>query len=197
MKLKKKKYFRTAVQFSVNVPDVSGLCRHRHYLPTPPRVRGHINTQTEERLPINIDLNTLYIYSKSRYLAVLFQVIIRKNGSVVHMTNYRVNRTMSCRIDCPWRGQRKSHSHLVLMYDVPVWFSASALIHVYKRSYPSLRCAYGGRAERPQMVHMNDNTSLIHQIEFRHNLNPCAHPRWLVEWSSTLWSIKFWPSIPK
>ena len=91
----------------------------------------------------------------------------------------------------------QKHSHLVLMYDVPVWFSACPLIHVYKRSYPSLRCACGGRAERPQMVYMNDNTSLIHQIKFRHNLNPCAHPRWLVEWSSTLWSIKFWPSIPK
>ena len=64
-------------------------------------------------------------------------------------------------------------------------------------SYPSLRCACGGRAERPQMVYMNDNTSLIHQIEFRHNLNPCAHPRWFVEWFSTLWSIKLWPSIPK
>ena len=91
------------------------------------------------------------------------------------------------------------HSHLVLMYDVPVWFSACplALIHVYKRSYPSLRCACGGRAERPQMVYMNDNTSLIHQIKFRHNLNPCAHPRWLVEWFSILWYIKFWPSIPK
>ena len=105
---KKRKYFRTVDQFSVNVPDVSGLCRHRHYLPTPPRVRGHINTQTEERLPINFDLNTLYTYSKSRYLAALFQVIIRKKGSVVHMTNYRVNCTMSCRIDCPWRGQRMS-----------------------------------------------------------------------------------------
>ena len=92
---------------------------------------------------------------------------------------------------------RLGHSHLVLMYDVPVWFSACPLIHVYRRSYPSLRCACGGRAERPQMVYMNDNTSLIHQIKFRHNLNPCAHPRWLVEWSSTLWSIKFWPSIPK
>ena len=76
-------------------------------------------------------------------------------------------------------------------------FCPPSYIHVYKRSYPSPRCACGGRAERPQMVYMNDNTSLIHQIKFRHNLNPCAHPRWLVEWSSTLWSIKLWPSIPK
>ena len=76
-------------------------------------------------------------------------------------------------------------------------FCLPSYSHVYKRSYPSPRCACGGRAERPQMVYMNDNTSLIHQINFWHNLNPCAHPRWLVEWSSTLWSIKLWPSIPK
>ena len=59
-------------------------------------------------------------------------------------------------------------------------FCLPSYIHVYKRSYPCPRCPCGGRAERPQMVYMNDNTSLIHQIKFRHSLNPCAHPRWLV-----------------
>ena len=67
------------------MPDVSGLCRHRRYLPTPPRVRGHIN-----------------IYWKYRYLAVLFQVIIRRNGSVVHMTNHRTS-------TAPWVGVLTAH----------------------------------------------------------------------------------------
>ena len=31
------------------------------------------------------------------------------------------------------------HSHLLLMYDVPVWFSACYLIHVYKTSSPKYR----------------------------------------------------------
>ena len=70
-------------------------------------------------------------------------------------------------------------------------FCLPSYIHVYKRSYPSPRCTCGGRAERPQMVYMNDNTSLIHQIKFRHNLNPCAHPRWLVECAISIdrWSV--------
>ena len=44
------------------------------------------------------------------------------------------------------------------MYDVPVWFSACPLISMYIREV----------------------TQVIYQIKFRHNLNPCAHPRWLV-----------------
>ena len=90
------------------------------------------------------------------------------------------------------RGSRLGdwlHSHLVLMYDVPVWFSACPLIHVYKTSYPSLECACGGRAERPQRVYANDNTSLIHQIKFRRNRYPWAHPLWFVELSSTWWPM--------
>ena len=67
----------------------------------------------------------------------------------------------------------------------------------YKTSYPSVECAFGGRAERPQMVYANDNTSLIHQIKFRRNRYPWAHPLWFVEWSSTWWSIHLWPGLPK
>ena len=93
--------------------------------------------------------------------------------------------------------QHTMHSHLVLMYDVPVWFSACPLIHVYKRSYPSLEYACGGRAERPQMVYANDNTSLIHQIKFRRNRYPWAHPLWFVEWSSTWWPMHLWHGLPK
>ena len=78
------------------------------------------------------------------------------------------------------------------MYDVTVWFSACPLIHVYKTSYPSLECACGARAERPQMVYANDNTSLIHQIKFRRNRYPWAHPLWFVEWSSTWKHHRFW-----
>ena len=46
---------------------------------------------------------------------------------------------------------------------------------VYKTNYPSLECACGGCAERPQMVYANDNTSLIHQIKFRRNRYPCSY----------------------
>ena len=89
------------------------------------------------------------------------------------------------------------HSHLVLKYVVPVWFSACPLIHVYKTSYRSLECACGGRAERPQMLYANDNTSLIHQIKFRRNRYPWAHPLWFVEWSSTWWPMHLWSGLPK
>ena len=52
-----------------------------------------------------------------------------------------------------------------------------ALSFMYnKTSNPTLRCACGGRAQRLQMVYVNDNTSLIHQIKFRHNQYPYAHP---------------------
>ena len=91
------------------------------------------------------------------------------------------------------------HSYLVLMYDVPVSFSVCPLIHVYKTIYPSLplRCACGGGAERPQLVYANDNTRLIHQIKFRHNRYPWAHPLWFVECSSTWWPMHLWPGLPK
>ena len=90
-----------------------------------------------------------------------------------------------------------THSHLVLMSDVPVWFSACLLECIYKTSYPSLECAYGGRAERPQMVYANDNTSLIHQVKFRRNRYPWAHPLWFVEWSSKWWPMHLWPGLTK
>ena len=72
-----------------------------------------------------------------------------------------------------------------------------ALSFMYKTSYPSLECACGGRAERPQMVYANDNASLIHQIKFRRSRYPWAHPLWFVEWSSTWWSMHLWPGLPK
>ena len=92
---------------------------------------------------------------------------------------------------------QNSHSHLVLMYDVPVWFSTCPLECIYKTSYPSLECACGGRVERPQMVYANDNTSLIDQVKFRRNRYPWAHPLWFVEWSSTWWPMHLWPGHTK
>ena len=91
----------------------------------------------------------------------------------------------------------EQHSYLVLMYDVPVWFSACPLIHVYWPSDPSLRCACGGRAVRPQMVYANDDTSLIDKIKFRRNRYPWAHPMWFIKWSSTWWPMHLWPGLPK
>ena len=55
------------------------------------------------------------------------------------------------------------------MYDVPLWFSTCPLECVYETSYRSLKCACSGRAEMPQMVYADDNTSLIHQVKFRRN----------------------------
>ena len=51
--------------------------------------------------------HTLYIFKVSIPRRA-FPSDYTQNGSVVHMTNYSVNRTMSSRIDCPWRSQRKS-----------------------------------------------------------------------------------------
>ena len=66
-----------------------------------------------------------------------------------------------------------------------------------KTSYPTLRCASGGRAERPQMVYANDDTTLIHQVKFRRNRYPWAHHLWVVEWSSTWWPMHLWPGHTK
>ena len=74
----------------------------------------------------------------------------------------------------------------------------SALSFMYnKTSCPTLRCAIGDRAERPQMVYANDNTSLIHQVKFRRYRYPWAHPLWFVEWSSTWWPMHLWPGLTK
>ena len=73
--------------------------------------------------------------------------------------------------------------------------SHSCIYH--KTSYPTLRCACGGRAERRRMVYANDNTRLIYQIKFWCNRYPWAHPLWLVEWSSTWWPMHLWPGLPK
>ena len=66
-----------------------------------------------------------------------------------------------------------------------------------KTSYPSLRCACGGRAERPQMVYAKDNISLIHQIKFRRNRFSRAYPLWFVDWLSVWWHMYFWPGFQK
>ena len=58
-----------------------------------------------------------------------------------------------------------------------------ALSFMYdKTSYPTLRFALGGRAERLQMVYANDKRSLIHQITFGRNQYPWAHPLHVIIW---------------
>ena len=103
------------------MPDVSGLCRLRHYLLTPPHVRGHINTLTEERLPINFDLNTLYIYSKFRYLAVLFQVVIPKNGSVLAYARCTTITQSNFNLNVKWNPSTRSHTNSQIFWLIWPW----------------------------------------------------------------------------
>ena len=58
------------------------------------------------------------------------------------------------------------HSHLVLMYDVPVKLSAHSLIHihVYKTSYPTSQRTCGGHAERPQIRPKSPGLDLLKNV---------------------------------